>query len=524
MPAGPYPECCPRVFARLSPAEQTAYAGRELADPEQFQAWLRTTASARRLPWLSELARLEAALARLAGKDGQIPAPGCAWQVNPALELLEFSWQGLGELLAAEAPAEPRPAPETMLAWLSPHDDRIHYRRAEDADLLALKLVLEEIDPEQAAAQGPLTVGEIDAVLKRAADRGILLAPASRLVRDPETFPRPEGIAARFYPAEVFTLQWHLTQKCDLHCRHCYDRSTGRDVSLARGLDLLDQLRRFCRHQGVRGQVSFSGGNPLLHPHFLEFYQAAVERGLTPAILGNPTDAGRLGEICAIRKPVFFQVSLEGLEAHNDYIRGPGHFARILAFLELLRAAGVFSMVMLTLTRDNQDQVLPLAELLRDKADLFTFNRLAMVGEGAALTSVRPEDYAAFRTAYLAAAEQNPIISLKDNLLNVTRFQQGQPLFGGCTGFGCGAAFNFICALPDGSIHACRKFPSPIGHLDRQSLADIYQGEPARRYRTGSTGCRSCRIRPVCGGCLAVGHGFGRDIFQDRDPYCPEVL
>ena len=31
--------------------------------------------------------------------------------------------------------------------------------------------------------------------------------------------------------------------------------------------------------------------------------------------------------------------------------------------------------------------------------------------------------------------------------------------FGGCTGFGCGAAFNFMAVLPDGEVHACRKVP-----------------------------------------------------------------
>jgi selenobiotic family peptide radical SAM maturase len=528
MSANAPPDCCPRVFALLSPAERADYTTRPGVhaeiNPEQFQAWLKSTASSRQLPWLADLARLEMAIDQVDHNREKMPETVAGWQVNPTLELLSLPWQGLSKLLGEDQPAEPRAEPEKILVWFSPHDRRPHFRRAEDPDLLALKLVLEEIDPEEVAAQGPLSVGEIDGVLDRAAAQGILLAPPSRLVRDEKTFPRPAGFDTRFYSAEVFTLQWHITQNCDLHCRHCYDRSAGQDISLSRGLDLLDQLRRFCRRQGVRGQVSFSGGNPLLHPHFFEFYQGAVERGLTPAILGNPIGADKLAAICAIRKPVFYQVSLEGLAEHNDYIRGTGHFARIMAFLDLLRDAGVFSMVMLTLTRDNLDQVLPLAELLRNRVDLFTFNRLAMVGEGAALASVRPADYPGFLTAYLAAAAQNPTIRLKDNLLNVIRHQQAKPLFGGCTGFGCGAAFNFCCALPDGAIHACRKFPSPIGHLDHLSLESIYQGEKARRYRAGSSACSACRIRPVCGGCLAVGHGFGLNIFQDRDLYCQEVI
>ena len=77
-----------------------------------------------------------------------------------------------------------------------------------------------------------------------------------------------------------------------------------------------------------------------------------------------------------------------------------------------------------------------------------------------------------------------------------------------------------MAVLPDGEVHACRKFPSPIGHLDDSTLTEIYHSPTAQRYRLGSSACRTCDIRPVCGGCPAVSHGFGRDIFAEIDPYC----
>ncbi|MDP2758578.1 MAG: SPASM domain-containing protein, partial [Desulfurivibrionaceae bacterium] len=189
-------------------------------------------------------------------------------------------------------------------------------------------------------------------------------------------------------------------------------------------------------------------------------------------------------------------------------------------FLELLRELDIYSMVMLTLTRGNMEQVLPLAELLRDRVDLFVFNRLAMVGEGSLLESVDIADYRGFLERYLAAAQENPDMGLKDNLFNLLRAEKGEPLLGGCAGFGCGAAFNFVSLLPDGEVHACRKFPSLIGNIFRQSLAEIYDGPAARKYRAGCLACRDCRLRPACGGCLAVSHGFGLDVFTARDPYC----
>jgi len=334
------------------------------------------------------------------------------------------------------------------------------------------------------------------------------------------TFPGGKIKDELFFSASVFTLQWHITQACDLHCLHCYDRSQRSPLKLEQGLAILEDLRSFCRSRNVKGQVSFSGGNPFLYPHFIELYRAATEWGFSAAILGNPTNRAKIEELLPIQRPVFFQVSLEGLRENNDGIRGEGHFERVMKFLDVLRELKIYSMVMLTLTRDNLDQVLPLAEVLRDRTDLFTFNRLSQVGEGAKLALPSPQDYAAFLEAYVKAGETNPVIGVKDNLLGIVYEKKGMEPFGGCCGFGCGAAFNFLAVLPDGEVHACRKFPSLLGNVHGQSLAEIYDSPLARRYRTGSNGCSSCSIRPVCGGCPAVVHGSGLDVFEDRDPYC----
>jgi len=351
-------------------------------------------------------------------------------------------------------------------------------------------------------------------------EKGLLLRPPSRIRRKREDFPgwsRPEET---FLVAPGFTLQWHLTQACDLHCKHCYDRSPKPSLGLEQALAVLDDLRSFCRSRKVSGQVSFTGGNPFLYPHFAEVYRGAVARGLGTAILGNPVPRQRLEEITAIRKPSYFQVSLEGLQGHNDSVRGAGHFAKTLAFLRLLREMGVYSMVMLTLTGDNLGQVIPLGEVLRNEADLFTFNRLAAVGEGAGLRLPEREDYAAFLADYVRASRKNPVLGLKDNLINLVYDREGEELFGGCCGYGCGAAFNFISLLPDGEVHACRKLPSFLGNIGKMSLDEIYESPGAGSYRAGSRACRSCGIRPVCGGCPAVVHSSGLDPFVDRDPYC----
>ena len=218
--------------------------------------------------------------------------------------------------------------------------------------------------------------------------------------------------------------------------------------------------------------------------------------------------------------PSYFQISLEGLESHNDHIRGKGHFQRSLTFLDQLRSLDIYTMVMLTLSNENIHQVLPLAEVLRDRTDFFTFNRLSTVGEGARLQMADPETFQIFLRQYHAASKHNPTMGLKDNLINIIRHEEGSKPFGGCTGYGCGAAFNFLALLADGEVHACRKFPSQIGNVRQSRLMDIYHSTMAQQYRTGSEKCGNCLLNAVCRGCLAITHSYGRDIFKEKDPYC----
>lgn len=473
--------------------------------------------------FLPALARLELALHQVQMGEEGVPSHVDRLTLNPTIQVLQLPWRNLPTLIHAEgdiAVGRPEPGEEAVLAWIDPRSGAVRVRAASDEDLLVLKMVAEGISAHEVAAQGPVLPAAVGNAVGRAVGEGLLLAPPSRIRRDPTSFAAYEDTDESFLASPTFILQWHITQACDLHCKHCYDRSDRSPLRLDQALYILDELEGFCEDRNVRGCISFSGGNPLLYPRLTEVYRAASERGFLLSILGNPTPRERIEELLAIQPLGHFQISLEGLPEHNDDIRGPGHFQRSIEFLKVLKDLGVYSMVMLTLTKDNIDQVLPLAETLTDLTPSFTFNRLSQVGEGANLQLPPGDQYARFLERYLEAAADNPIIRQKDNLINIVREQRGMKPFGGCTGFGCAAGFHFVTLLADGEVHACRKFPSPIGNIREQGLADIYDSEIARRYRAGSSACWACSLRPVCGGCMAVTYSHGLDVFHDRDPYC----
>ena len=494
------------------------------ADPESFPDELKNLRSTYGLPnYIDDLARIEYARYQLKDQTDLNTNTIDTFRVNPMLKLVPVAWRNLVALVEAEPGKDQQPQAAVgghVLIWRHPRTTEIKIREALDIDLLALKIVVEHIELREAAEQGNVPETDIQAALDQAESEGLLISPPSRIQRDITSTSASKSKLEPFLTAETFVLQWHITQTCDLHCKHCYDRSKRACMSYDTAVAVLDDFKHFCKAMNVTGQVTFSGGNPLLYPNFPKLYGEARDRGFKLAILGNPAPLSQIEELLAIAKPEFFQVSLEGLEAHNDSIRTKGHFARTLAFLEQLHELRICTMVMLTLCQDNLDQVLPLAKLLKDRTDYFTFNRLSAMGQGAQLSMVPPEAFESFLEDYEAAALENPTIMLKDNMINLIRKNKGVAVFGGCTGYGCGAAFNFVALLSDGEVHACRKFPSLIGNINADRLVDIYQSELAQKYRDGSSACRDCALNIVCRGCLAVVYSCGLDVFSDKDPYC----
>jgi selenobiotic family peptide radical SAM maturase len=516
-----YPKCSNLLEAGLW---RSLTDSPELAkNPEQFQKILTNDNKYKQLPdYISDLAQIEWTLFQIRSNPDLIPENISQLTVNPTLSILELKWKRLADMFQTSdvSHVQPEPGDEFLLIWYDPDTGKESVEPAASEELLVLKMIIEDIPAEVIAGAADVPIAAVDEAVERAAQKGLLLVPDTLIKRDPHFFSSGGPVDNQPMEAQVFTLQWHVTQSCDLNCKHCYDRSDRSYPELAEGLRILDEFRSFCRSRYVHGQVTFSGGNPLLYPYFKEIYRAASERGFTVAILGNPAPEAQIKEIVQISHPSFYQVSLEGLQEHNDYIRGPGHFKRVISFLEILKNLNIYSMVMLTLTKDNINQVLPLAEKLRNHTDHFTFNRLSQVGEGANLVLPPRDEYRAFLKDYSEAARTNPVMGLKDNLFNILRYENGMKSTGGCTGFGCGAAFNFLTLLPDGEVHACRKFPSLLGSVHDNSLADIYDSELARKYRSGSASCNSCPIKPSCGGCMASAYSNGLDIFKERDPYC----
>ena len=140
-------------------------------------------------------------------------------------------------------------------------------------------------------------------------------------------------------------LALHLTDRCQLDCQHCLRDPGQKPVDLPLTLieSVLDQGRRI---YGIR-DVSFTGGEPTLHPQFAEIQDAVASRSMRWDMVSNGL---RMRAVCdqlvAVpqRRGAFRSVTLSvdgASERIHDRIRGVGTYKQVMEAVALCHGFGL---------------------------------------------------------------------------------------------------------------------------------------------------------------------------------------
>jgi len=186
-------------------------------------------------------------------------------------------------------------------------------------------------------------------------------------------------------------LYFYLTEGCNLACRHCwlapqFDPDGSKNAMLP--LALLKKAIEEAIPLGLTS-VKLTGGEPLLHPNFLNILDFLKEKRLdltleTNGILLTEEIARAIAEH---EKP-FVSVSLDGANAAtHDKIRGvEGSFAKAKAGICNLVKNHIHPQVIMSIMRSNADQAETLVELAETLgADSVKFNIIQPTGRGEAI-------------------------------------------------------------------------------------------------------------------------------------------
>lgn len=346
-----------------------------------------------------------------------------------------------------------------------------------------------------------------------------------------------------------FLIQWHLTERCNLRCTHCYQgEASGRELSLEEvreGIaEVADLFALWQDRYGVSLSPSFNitGGEPFLRNDLSDILAELNRRAYDVYVLTNGTLVNReRARMLADRGVKGVQVSIEGPDDIHDSIRGAGSFDRSADGIEHLLDAGLKVTLNVTLSRLNAGCLKGLIAFASHMGvQRLGFSRLVPSGRGSALIPhmLTPgevkELYAKLFALDLRRLEivTGDPVATQMRALSQTRKNNKNRKKNGSDGTialgGCAAGVSGLTFLPDGAIVPCRRLPLPIGNLKSDALREVWAASPvleALRDKGRYHGkCGSCSRWHACRGCRAIAYAYarsqGRDDFLAEDPQC----
>ena len=335
-----------------------------------------------------------------------------------------------------------------------------------------------------------------------------------------------------------FFVQWHLTERCNLVCRHCYQSGNGTtemDASAIRETaeEVAEMLADWAEKYAISftGSLNVTGGEPLVRKDLFEVLHLFKEQGFEISLLTNGTlvDREKAKRMRGLVSMV--QVSIEGPESVHDAIRGKGAYKRAVAGVGNMLANGISVSLNITISRLNVEYLSDLVLLGRELGvGRVGFSRLVPRGRGAALAEemVDGEQLRHIYRSLLSLGDEAMETGTGDPLaalLYEETTDAGEIPFGGCA-----AGVSGLTLLPDGTLTPCRRMPIPLGNVARDSIRQVWTESPfltLLRDKSSYTGrCGRCPRWAACRGCRAVAYatapsGRGQQAaFLGDDPQC----
>ena len=298
-----------------------------------------------------------------------------------------------------------------------------------------------------------------------------------------------ERLSSRRVPLQA-TIE--LTYRCNFDCVHCYNVKSrvGGELSLDEWTGVLDQL-------ASEGCVllTFTGGEPLVHPDFFAIAEAARKRRFAIKLL---TNASLVTEAIADRlcglQPLQIDVSFYGATdaTFADVTGRADGFQRTYDGVRRLRARGLRVIAKVPLLRENfherweiEKLALELSDAVRVSDDIFPKDDGDPAPQEHALTDAQ---LAVWLTETKTAARPERHYRPEDKL--------------------CRPGTMAVAFGPQGDVYPCIQIKRPMGNLRERSFRDIWN-DPAIDELTGLRAgdfhtCSGCGSFGSCKPCLGV--------------------
>ena len=337
-----------------------------------------------------------------------------------------------------------------------------------------------------------------------------------------------------------FLIQWHLTEKCNLTCTHCYQNGQGSDELTSGEIQSVIKEISSTIHNwqetydlDFSPSVNLTGGEPLLRTDLYDVITSFKNIGfdiylLTNGILIDNHTAHELSDLDV--KGV--QVSIEGPEDIHDSIRGKNSFKHSVRGVKLLKNAGLDVTLNATVSEINAHYLAETVSLASDLGvNRLGFSRLVPSGRGTSLLKEMmksSEVERLYKKIFALKLDNGLEIVTGDPVASQFRNSTDNKDCGEIALGGCAAGISGLTIMPDGTVVPCRRLPVPIGNVRKDSLREIWSISPVLndlRDKTNYKGkCRTCKKWANCRGCRAIAYAYsaskGKADYLAPDPQC----
>jgi MoaA/NifB/PqqE/SkfB family radical SAM enzyme len=331
---------------------------------------------------------------------------------------------------------------------------------------------------------------------------------------------------------DPFYIQWHITNLCNLHCKHCYQEDFSKNSDLGwKGLKRVsDHILATLSEWDRKACIHLTGGEPLLKEELFNLLQyldpetEIEELGIiTNGLLFNPEAVKRLSAFPKLKK---IKISLDGADAEvHDSIRQKGVFEKVIQSLPMIKQENRFEIIlMFTVMKRNYKSFPSLIRLCQNLGvDGLILERFIPLGRGKKfMNEVLEKDQ--WRELVEILMEFFSMKVDEDDIPSYQAFQitfdeDGTELLGAP----CIIGRDGLCIMPEGIVFPCRRFPIPIGNLINESLKEIWGSssllDQLRKKKNLKGRCGKCQVED-CPGCRSLALALTGD-YLEEDPHCP---
>lgn len=355
-----------------------------------------------------------------------------------------------------------------------------------------------------------------------------------------------------FVPGAPFQIVWNITKACNMSCMHCYENAGGKNKNELSADEIINGLDRM----SVAGvaSVAFSGGEPSIHPHILQFIAHTEDNGMCPAMATNGytlADSNRCTRFVDAGLD-FIQISLDGMNpATHDSFRGVnGAWEKAVNSVKNFVDSGIFVEVATTVTKNNIDEIPEMIDFVSslgvnwlmlynfiptgkgyeimdmdlspgDRSNLLKLAYLKNYGREMQILSTAPQYAAVAETMLSKDSAMIPTHFFNPEYTNHSIMQLAEFIGG------CGAGRFYMSIEPNGDIYPCVFFPHKedvkLGNLINNDFEDIWMNHHLlgvlRNKEILHGNCGDCKSNKICGGCRARAYNYFDDILAP-DPGC----